>query len=347
MRGRIQRSNGARRLAGGFVLAASAFLVALASHTVLLEDAQAAPPGSTPSLPPPESTEPPAGGARDETSEDDPKAPPAKPKLVAIQRVQVPEREGMLLLPGGRFPMGTGYPKAPSNERPQRVVAAAPFWIDKTEVTVGAYRACVEANHCARPRKSSAVCTYDAGDTELPVSCVRWQDADTYCRHVKKRLPTEIEWEHAARGPAGYVYPWGNRLPDCKLANTLVRDNSGRSCATRPWRVGSAPGNASIFGVVDMAGNVEEWTADWYAEHLSTVAPRSGASHTLRGGGFQTTPLRSRTSTRDWGSAIEAGPNVGFRCARDAAPIPVVVPARVVPLKAPAKPMPSAPATEP
>ncbi len=252
-----------------------------------------------------------------EADEDGPK-PDAKPKAApALARVKVREEGGMLLLPGGRFPMGVGLPKSPPNERPQRIVAVSAFWMDRTEVTVGAYRACVEEKRCERPRTNSASCTYDLGDAELPVSCVRWADAEAFCKSRKKRLPTEAEWEYSARGPVGYVFPWGNRLPDCKLANTLVRDNSGRTCAARPWRVGSAPHNASIFGVLDLGGNVEEWTHDWYTERLSDLSPRSGASHSIRGGGWQSPPSRSRATTRDWGSALEAGPNIGFRCAKD------------------------------
>jgi formylglycine-generating enzyme required for sulfatase activity len=99
---------------------------------------------------------------------------------------------------------------------------------------------------------------------------------------------------------------------------TLINDQSGKSCAPRPARVGSHPSGASIFGVQDMSGNVEEWTADWYSESVGAgPAPRAGAAHVLRGGGWLSPPSLSRTTTRDWGSAVEAGPNVGFRCARD------------------------------
>ncbi|MBK8217939.1 MAG: SUMF1/EgtB/PvdO family nonheme iron enzyme [Myxococcales bacterium] len=263
-------------------------------------------------------SEPPSADA--EEPEHDPASGPAKPKAHGVVRIKVPEKDGMVRVPGGRFVMGTAFGKAPPNEKPQRTTTSGPFWIDKTEVSVAAYRACVASKHCERPRVTSAQCTYDAQDGELPVSCVRWEDAEAYCRSVGKRLPSEVEWELSARGPSGYVYPWGNRLPDCKLANTLIRDNSGRGCFARPWRVRSVPANASVYGVLDLSGNVEEWTQDWYSEHLGDLAPRSGASHTLRGGGFQTSPSRARASTRDWGSVIEAGPNVGFRCAKDATP---------------------------
>jgi len=99
----------------------------------------------------------------------------------------------------------------------------------------------------------------------------------------------------------------------------LLNEQSGKSCQPRPARVGSHPGGASVFGVMDMSGNVEEWTDDWYVESLGTgPAPRSGAAHVLRGGGWLSPPSMSRTTSRNWGSALEAGPNVGFRCARDA-----------------------------
>jgi sulfatase modifying factor 1 len=236
-------------------------------------------------------------------------APPARPT--------VPEKDGMLLLPGGRFTMGSADRATPPNEHPQHAVTVAPFWIDRTEVTVGAYRACVERHACARPAKSSATCTYDLDDPELPVSCVTWQDADSYCLYARKRLPTESEWEFAARGLHGGRYPWGGYATTCAFAVTLLREASGKLCVKgRPARVGSHPMGASVWGVLDLAGNVEEWTADWYAETYAGSSPRAGASHTLRGGGWLSSPSGARTTSRDWGSSMEAGPNVGFRCVK-------------------------------
>jgi sulfatase modifying factor 1 len=256
------------------------------------------------------------GGASDNPYDDTSgqnRAAPAPPR----QLQQVPSQGGMLRLPGGRFTMGSFNPRAPSNERPPRAVTLEPFWIDRTEVTVGAYRACVDSGECAHPARTSAACTFDAGDPDLPVSCVHWRDADGYCRFAGKRLPTEREWEYAARGPFGTPFPWG-MFPACANGVTLVSDQSAKSCATRPSRVGSHPGGASTFGVQDMSGNVEEWTVDWYVESLGPgQAPRSGAAHVLRGGGWLSPPSMSRTTSRNWGSALEAGPNVGFRCAKD------------------------------
>jgi formylglycine-generating enzyme required for sulfatase activity len=222
----------------------------------------------------------------------------------------------MFYLPGGPFTEGSkvGAP----NERPPHVVTVKPFWIDRTEVTVAAYRACVDKGTCVQPAKSSQSCTYDRNDPRLPVSCVHWDDADRYCRAVGKRLPHESEWEYAARGTAPIRFPWGGTGGNCTAAVTLLHEATGKSCGGKgPMPVGTHPAGASPFGVLDLSGNVEEWTDDWYAELQSGSPPRSGASHVLRGGGWMSTPSMSRTTARNWGSSVEAGPNVGFRCARD------------------------------
>lgn len=247
---------------------------------------------------------------------DNPGAAPPPVAKAQILRMNVPMQDGMLRIPAGKFIMLSGLAK---NQPPPRAAAIASFWLDRTEVTVGAYRACVTKGACPRPAKASASCTYDLGDAELPISCVHWSDADAFCRAAGKRLPTEMEWEYAARGNVGTAYPWGGAM-SCKIAVTLQNERTGRSCSEgHPDRVGAHPVGASVFGVLDMSGNVEEWTADWYVENLGRgPAPRVGASHVLRGGGWLSAPSMAKTTTRNWGSAVEAGPNVGFRCARNA-----------------------------
>jgi formylglycine-generating enzyme required for sulfatase activity len=246
--------------------------------------------------------------------------PSAVPSSASFARPSVAAKDGMVRIPGGRYTMGIGDSRAPLNERAGKSSTVAPFWMDRTEVSAGSYRRCVDEGHCEAPQRTSTTCTYDLGDPELPVSCVRWDDADRYCRAAAKRLPREIEWEFAARGVTGLRYPWPGAAPDCSRAVTLQSEATGTSCTSvgHPTRVGSHPGGASLYGVQDLSGNVEEWTTDWYVERAGQgPAPRAGASHVLRGGGWLSLPSMSRTTSRNWGSAVEAGPNVGFRCARD------------------------------
>ncbi len=245
--------------------------------------------------------------------------PPSPPTKPPPGRQAAVVKDGMVRIPGGRFSMGSDDKKAPPNERPSRIVVVSPFWIDKTEVTVGAYRACVERGACARPARTSSSCTYDLGDPALPVSCVPWTSAQAYCIAMNKRLPREVEWELAARGTTPIKYPWGgSSAAGCGPAVTLASDGTQRSCGgKKPARVGTHPAGVSPYGVHDMSGNVEEWVADWYGETVSDLSPRAGASHVLRGGGWLSQPSQAKTTSRNWGSTREMGPNVGFRCARD------------------------------
>lgn len=270
------------------------------------DDVEPADPAHPPSLPPPAAPTAPVAPVTSGSAK------------AMILRVPVPLRDGMLRLPGGKFTLGSNDYGSHTNERPARASTLAPYWMDRTEVTVADYRVCVDKGACQRPRRASAQCTYDANDADLPVSCVRWADADAYCRFAGKRLPTEAEWEFAARGATSARYPWGGPLT-CQFAVTLQNDrDNGKQCASRPTRVGTHPAGASLFGVQDLSGNVEEWTSDWYAEAVGNAPrPRAGAAHVLRGGGWQSPPSQARTTSRSWGSAVEAGPNVGFRCARD------------------------------
>jgi len=291
---------GGRRASLGFVLL---FLASAASA----QDAGTKPEPTAPSGPHVEGEEETDHGA----------SPTPKPAPVARPPAQV--KDGMVRIPGGRFTMGTDDKKAPANERPARTVVVPAFWIDKTEVTVGAYRTCVEKGACPRPARSSPSCTYEMGDPQLPVSCVPWTSAQAYCIAQNKRLPREVEWEMAARGTQPIKYPWGGAsAAGCGGAVTLANDATQRSCGNKkPARVGTHPAGASPYGVHDMSGNVEEWVADWYGEAVSDLSPRSGASHVLRGGGWLSRPSEAKTTSRNWGSAREMGPNVGFRCARD------------------------------
>lgn len=292
-------------------LAAVLVLAGIAVFPWFVERAAAQPPPAPPAIV--EEDEP----LPDESASAEPASVPPDAAAPA-GGAAVTERDGMVRVPGATYAMGSSDPRSPSNERPRHVVTVAPFWIDRTEVTVQAYRDCVGGHACAPPNKASTSCTYDAGDPRLPVSCVRWQDAEAFCRAAGKRLPREAEWELAGRGPGGRKYPWLGPSTGCFLAATLVGELTARSCTKRPSPVGAHPGGATPSGIQDLAGNVEEWTADWYVENLANgEAPAAGASHVLRGGGWLSPPSAGRMTSRNWGSSVEAGPNVGFRCARD------------------------------
>lgn len=252
--------------------------------------------------------------------QDIPDAPaPPQPRLKPLPKVprgKPVEKDGMMLISEGVFFMGPATPRA----SPRGPLKVSSFWLDRTEVTVGAYRACVSRGQCAAPHKTSAKCSYDSNDLNLPINCVRWAESERFCRHDGKRLATEIEWEFAARGAQGLSYPWGvggGGQGICKLAATLAAErNWGKSCTNGPVRVGSYPKGASPFGVLDMSGNVEEWVSDWYVERPGPTPPSSGNGYVLRGGSWASPPSMARGTARTWASAIEAGPTVGFRCAK-------------------------------
>jgi len=258
-------------------------------------------------------------------------SPPPRVRRVRpaeIEHHKVAIEGGMLRIPGGEFAMGhDGAPGEP-NERPEHLVKVGPFWIDRTEVIVGDLRACADRGDCALRLGSGLLCTFGRAEAKLPVNCVPWHTADAYCRAVGKRLPTEAEWELAASGGQEIRFPWGSSGPSCGVAVTLVSNKTGTSCSPRgPMLVGTHPKGASSYGVEDMAGNVEEWVADWYADRYgiepspsaapSPAGPAFGVAHVLRGGGWMSRPRETRVTARSWGSLNEAGPNVGFRCARD------------------------------
>lgn len=253
-------------------------------------------------------------------------APTAEPPVV--KRLKVPLEDGMLVLPGGTFSMGSDGLHAQPNEKPVHSVKLAPFRIDRTEVTVGQARACIAKGACAAPPPpTNRACTFASGDDEQPLNCVTWKYADAFCRALGKRLPTEAEWEYAAHASEHVRYPWGSGSPTCELAVTLLSHRTATSCSpSGPARVGTHPKGASPFGVQDLAGNVEEWVADWYADRYEvptaspTIEPKGpgwGVAHVLRGGGWMSSPRDARASARNWGSPNEAGPNVGFRCAKE------------------------------
>jgi formylglycine-generating enzyme required for sulfatase activity len=171
----------------------------------------------------------------------------------------------MSCIPGGPFIRGTN--DGPENARPQETVWVHTFYMDQYEVTYAEYKACQKRKECPRagPRYT------DFNHPNMPIQGINWYDAVAYCKAHGKQLPTEAQWEKAARGPDGNLYPWGNEPVTCERA--IYKNEKGRSCGLkkaiskpdtgRPWDVGSRP--AGVYGLYDMVGNSWEWVADWYA----------------------------------------------------------------------------------
>lgn len=218
---------------------------------------------------------------------------------------------GEVFVPAGEFVYGDS--QGEEDERPTRRMVLPAFWIDRTEVTAAAYAACVAARTCR-------VAASPAQNGRLPVVGIGFHDAAAYCAFVGKRLPTEFEWEKAARGSDARVYPWGNEL-SCERGNFGNFAGDGR-CAEdgapgRPVPVGSFPSGASPYGVLDMAGNVAEWVEGRAGATAARILGISeGDLRVLRGGGCCSILGLPRASNR---MALPAGyrdVDIGFRCAR-------------------------------
>jgi formylglycine-generating enzyme required for sulfatase activity len=208
-------------------------------------------------------------------------------------------------------------------------VTLASYDLDRTEVPVRRYMRCVGAGACPPPGFPAGDPRYDRPD--LPVTHVRWEDARAYCAWAGGRLPTEAEWEHAARGRAGSLFPWGD-LWNPHLANhgALADDpTDGRDGFVGLAPIGSFPDGATTTGLLDMAGNAAEWVFDYYEREDDPAAPHGyrGAAvvnpkgppfsqygHVIRGGSFREPPHMLRTAARRW-SLIPAARDIGFRCA--------------------------------
>jgi len=212
----------------------------------------------------------------------------------------------MVLVPGGEFTMGSNDGDA--DEAPPHPVTVAPFFLDLTETTNDEFAAFMQATgYQARSVR--------LGEGNHPVTRITWDDANAYCAWAGKRLPTEAEWEFAARGSDGRIYPWGN---DWDPAKANGRETGIRSTTA----VGSFGAGASPFGVLDMAGNVREWTADWYDKYpgSSFYSQFFNKFRVHRGGGWFDDAEDLRVANRNGGPPESANDDLGFRCAQDASP---------------------------
>ncbi len=226
------------------------------------------------------------------------------------------DRMVMVYIPAGSFLMGSESGDA--DERPLHQVQLDAFWMDRHEVTNEMYRLCVSARVCEQPAVLGAF--EDPRYADYPVAYVSWYDAQTYCQWMGGRLPTEAEWEYAARGGLeGMMYPWGNEEPVC----TPHAPNGAqyRACGTELAPVMTYGPNG--YGLFDMAGNVWEWVMDWYQADYYRVSPvrqplgpEFGVARVLRGGSRINYALELRVANRSWNTPATKRGYIGFRCVR-------------------------------
>ena len=243
--------------------------------------------------------------------------------ILGVGSTWISAKDGMTMMyvPAGEFSMGSN--EGSSNEKPVHTVSLDSYWIDQTEVTNAMYAKCVRDGVCNQP--SSTDYFNDLAYAEHPVVYVSWEDAKAYCewRGDGTHLPTEAEWEKGASWDGDKkqkrVYPWGDSM-DLSFANYWGRDNS---CVGGTTEVGSYSVGASFYGLLDMAGNVWEWVADWYDSNYHDNSPSSnpkgpstGDFRVLRGGSWNDDYGNLRSSYRNRLTPDYYDGDIGFRCSR-------------------------------
>ncbi|MCC6139797.1 MAG: SUMF1/EgtB/PvdO family nonheme iron enzyme [Nitrospira sp.] len=230
-----------------------------------------------------------------------------------------PQETPMVSIPAGPFEMGASGTQALEDERPRHRVVLDAYSIDVYEVTTAQYGIFLAEAGRAAPWLWEAVNMSRHGDR--PVIGVDWRDADAYCRWKGKRLPTEAEWEKAARGADARLYPWGNQLPTNEHANFAIGARFSYSQALMP--VQSYEPGKSPFGLYQMAGNAGEWVSDWYGANYyeqspeaNPLGPKNGQFKVLRGGSWSDLPKYLLTYGRFKLPPETRNSYTGFRCAK-------------------------------
>ena len=262
---------------------------------------------------------------------------------LAVSLIEV--AKGMAWVPQGPFfrgcdPDKDAFCQRYRSEQPGRRINLDGFYIDKTEVTVADYRRCVAAGKCIPKGLSnytgpvnrqgvpsyvySEMCNWNQkGRDKHPLNCVTWYEGEQYCQWQGKHLPTEAQWEKAARGTTASLYPWGNADPSCHFA--VIKVGSNACSQKQTWNVGAKPEGQSPFGVMDMVGNVSEWvwdrfSAGYYAQAPSKnpTGPGAGFKRGIRGGAWSSvhTSGELRASYRWRRPPTFRSPAIGFRCAK-------------------------------
>ncbi len=232
-----------------------------------------------------------------------------------LVRIRFAPRDHMnqVYIPAGEFTMGTDARTGRTGDIQHKVYLSA-YWIDQFTVTNAMYALCVSAGTC---RRTATYDTYfgNPAYADYPVHYINWYDAEAYCKWEGGKLPTEAEWEKAARGVNGLRYPWGNAQPDAALLNFNAAIGSPVS-AYSYW-AGMSP-----YGLLNMAGNVQQWVADWYSPdyyeqspYKDPAGPANGTLKVLRGGGFWDNSKEVQTFFRFRHDPTSSGAHRGIRCA--------------------------------